>query len=88
MYEFLEQKFMTLFKDYYYNNKNKLYTVNGKQINISDKTKNFNDLINKNYAYKEKIKFIVLNNFFEDNKAFEKIKFKTDKETNNEINAE
>ena len=88
MYDFLEQNFMTLFKDYYYNNKNKFYIVNGKQINISDKTKNFNDLINKNYAYKEKIKFIVLNNFFDDSKAFEKIRFKTNQEKNNEINNE
>ncbi len=88
LYEFLEQNFMTLFKDYYYNNKNKFYIVNGKQINISDKTKNFNDLINKNYAYKDKIKFIVLNTFFEDSKAFEKIRFKTNQEKNNEINNE
>ena len=88
MFEFLEQNFMALIKEYYYYNKNKIYFVNGRQIIISDRTKNFNDLINKNYAYKEKIKFIVLNNFFEDNKAFEKIKFKTNHESNKEINGE
>ena len=88
MYEFLEQNCMILFKEYYYNNKNKNYIINGTQINISDKTKNFNDLIIKNYAHKEKIKLIALNNFFEDDKAFEKIKFKTSHETNNEINHE
>ena len=87
MFEFLEQNFMTLFKEYYYYNKNKIYFVNGKQIIISDRTKNFNDLINKNYAYKEKIKFIVLNNFFEDDRAFEKIKFKTNHEDNKGINS-
>ena len=86
MYEFLEQNCMNFFKDYYYNNKDKNYVINGIQINVSDKTKNFNDLINKNYAYKEKIKFIALNNFFEDNKAFEKIKFITSHETSNAIN--
>ena len=86
MYEFLEQNCMNFFKDYYYNNKDKNYVINGIQINISDKTKNFDDLINKNYAYKEKIKFIALNNFFEDNKAFEKIKFITSHETSNAIN--
>ena len=78
---------MTFFKEYYYN-KNKNYIINGREIILSDKTKNFNDLINKNYAYKEKIKFIVLNNFFEDNKAYEKIRFKTDHESNNETNTE
>ena len=88
MFEFLEQNFMTFFKEYYYSNKNKIYFVNGKQIIISERTKNFNDLINKNYAYKEKIKFIVLNNFFEDDRAFEKIKFKTNHEGNKDINNE
>ena len=85
--EIFEQNFMTFFKEYYYN-KNKNYIINGREIILSDKTKNFNDLINKNYAYKEKIKFIVLNNFFEDNKAYEKIRFKTDHESNNETNTE
>ena len=32
MFEFLEQNFMTLFKGYYYYNKNKIYFVNGRQI--------------------------------------------------------
>ena len=56
----------------------KNYTVNGKIIPLSEKTKNFNDLINKNYAYKEKIKFIALNCFLDDEKAMDKLKFKTE----------
>ena len=38
--------------------------INGKFISLLDKTINFNDLIIKNYAYKEKIKFIALNCFW------------------------
>ena len=76
MNNFLQIDFINFFKEYYFNN-NKNYTVNGKIIPLSDKTKNFNDLINKNYAYKEKIKFIALNCFSDDEKAMNKLKFKT-----------
>ena len=54
MNNFLQINFINFFKEYYFNN-SKNYTVNGKIIPLSEKTKNFNDLINKNYAYKEKI---------------------------------
>jgi len=77
MFNFLQKDFVSFFKDYYFNS-NKNYTVNGKLIPLSDKTKNFNDLIKKNYAYKEKIKFIALNCFLDDEKAMEKLKFKTE----------
>ena len=77
--EFLQQDFISLFKEYY-NNKSRIYNLNGREITFSDRTKTFIDLINKNYAYKEKIKFIALNYFLEDDKASEKIKFKTNRE--------
>ena len=70
--EFLQQDFISLFKEYY-NNKSRIYNLNGREITFSDRTKTFIDLINKNYAYKEKIKFIALNYFLEDDKASEKI---------------
>ena len=63
------------------------YIVNGVEIKLSERTRNFTDLINKNYAYKEKIKFFALNCFLEDDKAFEKLKFKTNYEDNKIINA-
>ena len=77
--EFLQQDFISIFKEYY-NNKSRIYNLNGREITFSDRTKTFIDLINKNYAYKEKIKFIALNYFLEDDKASEKIKFKTNRE--------
>ena len=79
--DFLQQDFISIFKEYYFN-KNKIFIINGVEIKLSDRTRNFTDLINKNYAYKEKIKFIALNCFLEDNKAFEKLKFKTNYEEN------
>ena len=85
MKEFLQQDFVKLFKQYFYN-KDKIFIVNGKIIPLSDKTKTFNDLINKNYAYKEKLKFIALNYFLDDDKAINKYKFRTlkDNKDNND----
>jgi len=77
MINFLDINFIKFFKEYYFNS-NKNFTVNGKIIPLSEKTKNFDDLIKKNYAYKEKIKFIALNCFLDDEKAMDKLKFKTE----------
>ena len=77
MINFLDIDFIKFFKEYYFNS-NKNFTVNGKIIPLSEKTKNFDDLIKKNYAYKEKIKFIALNCFLDDEKAMDKLKFKTE----------
>ena len=44
MNNFLQINFINFFKEYYFNN-SKNYTVNGKIIPLSEKTKNFNDLI-------------------------------------------
>ena len=77
MINFLDIDFIKFFKDYYFSG-NKNFTVNGKVIPLSEKTKNFDDLIKKNYAYKEKIKFIALNCFLDDEKAMDKLKFKTE----------
>ena len=74
---FLEMKFIDFFKEYYFNKK-KTYIVNGEIVQNSDRTKAFDDLISKNYPHKEKIKFIALHCFLEDEKAFEKLKFKTE----------
>ena len=78
MYDFLQIDFVTFFKEYYFNNNNN-FIVNGKVIPLSERTKTFKDLINKNYSYKDKIKFIALTCFLDDDKAMEKIKFKTER---------
>ena len=59
---YLQRNIITLFKEYYFN-KSKIFIVNGKVIPLSLNTKTFNDLINKNYAYKEKFKTIAINYF-------------------------
>ena len=78
MNNFLQIDFVTFFKEYYYNNNNN-FIVNGRVIPLSERTKTFNNLINKNYSYKDKIKFIALNCFLGDEKAFDKLKFKTER---------
>ena len=79
MNNFLQINFINFFKEYYFNN-SKNYTVNGKIIPLSEKTKNFNDLINKNYAYKEKLKFVALHYFLDIDKNPNVMKFLTDTE--------
>ena len=67
MEAYLQRNIVSLFKEYYYN-KSKIFIVNGKVIPLSLNTKTFNDLINKNYAYKEKFKRIATNYFLNNNK--------------------
>ena len=84
MEEFLQKNYLSLFKEYYYN-KNKLFIVNGQIIPISSKTKTFTDLINKNYTYKEKIKYIVINYFLNKYKRLKKPTFKISVMNKNKI---
>lgn len=74
MYGFLQRSYLSLFKEYYYN-KNKIFIVNGKLIPLSIKTKTFNDLINKNYAYREKLTSIAINFFLNHYKRYKKPNF-------------
>ena len=71
MYLFLQRSYMSLFKEYFYNT-NKIFIVNRKTIPLSMKTKTFNDLINKNYSYKEKLKYIAINYFLNNHKKYKK----------------
>ena len=71
---FLQRNYVSLFKEYYYN-KNKIFIINGRFIPLSIKTKTFHDLINKNYAYKEKLKYIAINYFLTKFKKFKKPNF-------------
>ena len=73
---FLNKSYMDLFKEYF-TNKNKIFEVNGKLIQISEKTKTFNDLIEKYYSSKEKIKIIAINYYFNNSKSYKKPIFKT-----------
>lgn len=74
MYGFLQRSYLSLFKEYFYN-KNKIFIVNGKLISLSIKTKTFNDLINKNYAYREKLTSIAINFFLNHYKRYKKPNF-------------
>ena len=71
---FLQTSYVSLFKEYYYN-KNKIFIINGRFIPLSIKTKTFHDLVNKNYAYKEKLKYIAINYFLTKFKKFKKPNF-------------
>ena len=71
---FLQRSYVSLFKEYYYN-KNKIFIINGRFIPLSIKTKTFHDLTNKNYAYKEKLKYIAINYFLTKFKKFKKPNF-------------
>jgi hypothetical protein len=74
MYGFLQRSYLSLFKEYFYN-KNKIFIVNGKLVSLSIKTKTFNDLINKNYAYREKLTSIAINFFLNHYKRYKKPNF-------------
>ena len=84
MKEFLQRSYLSLFNDYY-NNKNKIFIVNGHIIPLSSRTKTFCDLINKNYAYKEKIKYIVVNYILNKYKRLKKPNFKINVVNKNKI---
>jgi len=71
MYFYLQRSYLSLFKEYFYN-KNKVFTVNGKIIPLSIKTRCFTDLINKNYSYKEKLKYVAVNYFLNNHTRYKK----------------
>ena len=62
MFNYFQRSYLSLFREYYYN-KNKIFIVNGRIIQLSIKTYTFNDLIIKNYKCKDKLKYIA-NKFF------------------------
>ena len=77
LHKFLQTNYLTFFKDYYYDIKNKKIEVNGIEIQLSSKTKTFNDLIEKNSNYKEKIKYVAINYFLNCYKRIKKPNFRT-----------
>ena len=74
--EFLQMNYLDLFKQYY-NNKSKLFEVNGKIILISKKTKTFDDLLKKYDKYKKRLNYIAINYFLNSYKRIKKPKFRT-----------
>lgn len=58
--EFCKRNYLSLFKEYYYNEK---FEVNNMEIKLSTRTKTFSDLIRKNYHYKERLQFVADNYF-------------------------
>ena len=73
---FFKKTFLELFKQYF-NNKNKIFFVNGQLIQISQKTQTLNDLMEKYYSYKEKIKNIAIKYYLNCYKMVKKPIFKT-----------
>ena len=73
--EFLQMNYLDLFKQYY-NNKSKLFEVNGQNIPISSKTKTFNDLLKKYDIYKKRLNYIAINYFLNRYKGIKKPNFK------------
>ena len=65
--KFFELSYLTVFNEYYYKN-TKNFIYEGKDINISPRTKLFIDLIQKNFGAAEKMQQIALNNFIENKK--------------------
>jgi hypothetical protein len=59
MTNYFDKNYLSLFKEYYYN-KNKLFLVNGKIIQLSKKTKIFNDLIKKDYRHKDNLQNLAI----------------------------
>lgn len=76
MEEFLQTQYINLFKQYY-NNKDRKFEVNGKIIQLSSKTKTYNDLVLKNYQYKDKIKYVTNTYFLNSYKRRKKPNFMT-----------
>jgi len=76
IHEYMDRNYLTLFKEYY-NNKNKIFEVNGQSIQLSIRTKTFSDLTIKNYKYKEKLKYVAINYFLNCYKRIKKPNFKT-----------
>ena len=74
---FFERTYQSLFKEYY-ENQNNIFTFNGKDIPLSDKTKSrtFDKLIQKNLLYKEKIKYVSINYYLNSYKRLKKPNFK------------
>ena len=65
--KYFELSYLTVFNEYYYKNtKNIIYE--GKIINISQRTKLFIDLVQKNFGASEKMQQIAFNNFVENKK--------------------
>lgn len=61
---FFEFSYLTVFNEYYYKSQRTI-SFGGKNINISQRTKLFTDLVHKNIESAEKIQQIALDNFIE-----------------------
>ena len=62
MTKFFGKSYLSLFREYYYNNK--FFFENGKIIQLSNKTQTFNDLIIKDSKYKDQLNYLVLKKIF------------------------
>ena len=75
--KFFNRNYLSLFKEYY-ESPDGGFKFNGKDISLSHRTKSrtFNSLINKNYRFSEKIKYVSINYYFNTYKRLKKPNFK------------
>ena len=71
MKNFMDQGYLNMFNNYYFSS-SKVFIINGKLINLSERTKIFSDLLNRNYPYKERIRYVLVNYFLFDYKKMKK----------------
>ena len=76
IHNFFQKKYLTLFKEYY-NSENKIFIVNGKNIQLSMKTKTFSDLVRKNYRHADRLKYVSVNYILNTYKRIKKPVFLT-----------
>lgn len=74
--QFLQQSYLSIFNIYYYNKNNK-FEIDGKEVQLSLKTKTFNSLIEKYNNLKDKLKYIAIKFFMNSKKHTQIKKFKT-----------
>ena len=75
--KFFNRDYLSLFKEYY-ENPDGGFKFNGKDISLSHRTKSrtFNSLINKNFRFSEKIKYVSINYYFNTYKRLKKPNFR------------
>ena len=74
--DYFQKNYVSLFREYYCN-ENKIFVFNGKNIQLSNKTKTFRDLVLKNYKYAERLKYVSINYILNSYKRIKKPNFKT-----------
>ena len=76
IFDYFQKNYLSLFREYYYN-ENKIFVFNGKNIQLSNKTNTFKELVLKNYKYAERLKYVSVNYILNTYKRIKKPNFIT-----------